>query len=95
MICTILLLCYCFSDKSYLRYICFAKSTRAFLRNPDFDFNLNACSVSEFFISFDKMSHIFGAKKKTDAVPYLTEFALRLVMDVIKHKLSKNIPKHS
>ena len=50
-------------------------------------FNLNAFSVSEFLISFGKMSHIFGAKKETDSVPYLTEFTLRLFKKFFPRKL--------
>ena len=33
------------------------------------------------------MSHIFGAKKETDSVPYLTEFTLRLFKKFFPHKL--------
>ena len=50
-------------------------------------FNLNVFSVSEFLISFGKMSHIFGAKKETDSVPYLTEFTLRLFKKLLPRKL--------
>ena len=50
-------------------------------------FNLNAFSVSEFFISFGKISHIFGAEKETDSVPYLTEFTLRLFKKLLPCKL--------
>ena len=50
-------------------------------------FNLNDISVSEFLNSFGKMSHIFGAKKETDSVPYLTEFILRLFKKFFPRKL--------
>ena len=50
-------------------------------------FNLNVFSVSEFLISFGKMSHIFGVKKETDSVPYLTEFTLRLFKKLLPRKL--------
>ena len=53
-------------------------------------FNLNVFSVSEFLISFGKMSHIFGAKKETDSVPYLTEFTLRLLKKLFPRKFSCN-----
>ena len=50
-------------------------------------FNLNAISVSEFLNSFGKISHIFGAKKETDSVPYLTEFTLRLFKKLFPREL--------
>ena len=50
-------------------------------------FNLVAFSVSEFLISFGKISHIFGARKETDSVPYLTEFTLRLFQKLFPRKL--------
>ena len=61
----------------FLIYILLAihKTARAFLKNPA----LNVFGVSKFFISFGKMFHIFGAKTKTDSVPYLTEFTLRVI----------------
>ena len=49
-------------------------------------FALNAFSVSEFFISFGKMSlGIFGAKKETDSVLYLAQFTLRLYKELFPH----------
>ena len=50
-------------------------------------FALNAFSVSEFFISFGKISHISEAKKETDSVSYLTEFTLRLFKKLFPRKL--------
>ena len=38
-------------------------------------------------MSFGKMYHIFGAKKETVSVPYLTEFTLRLVSTLFSRKL--------
>ena len=42
-------------------------------------FLLKVSRDSESFMFFGKMSHIFGAKKETVSLPYLTEFTLRLV----------------
>ena len=38
-------------------------------------------------MSFGKMSHIFGAKKETNSVPYLTEFNPRLFKKLFPRKL--------
>ena len=52
-----------------------------------FIFLLKISRDSESFMSFGKMSHIFGAKKGTVSVPYLTEFTLRLVRTLFPRKL--------
>ena len=52
-----------------------------------FIFLLKISRDSESFMSFGNMSHIFGAKKETLSVPYLTEFTLRLVKTLFPRKL--------
>ena len=52
-----------------------------------FIFLLKISRDSEPFMSFGKMSHIFGAKKGTVSVPYHTEFTLRLVRRFFPRKL--------
>ena len=53
-----------------------------------FIFLLKISRDSESFISFGKIFHIFGAKKETISVPYLTQFSLRLVRTLFPRKLS-------
>ena len=68
-----------YADKSYLRYM-FHKVCKGIpVESIFFIFLLSISRDSESFISFVKMSHIFGVKKETVSVPYLTEFSLRLV----------------
>ena len=50
-------------------------------------FPLKISRDSESFMSLGKMSHIFGAKKETVSVPYLTEFTVRLVRKLFPRKL--------
>ena len=50
-------------------------------------FLLKISRDSESFISFGKMFYIFGDKKETVSVPYLTEFTLRLVRTLFPHCL--------
>ena len=52
-----------------------------------FLFLLKISRNSESFMSFGKMFHIFGAKKETVSVPYLTELTLRLVRTLFPRKL--------
>ena len=73
-----------YSDKPYLRYICLTKSARAI---QFLIFLLKISRDAESFMAFGKMSHIFGPKKETVSVPYLTEFTLRLVRTLFPRKL--------
>ena len=51
-----------------------------------FDFSFDFSRDSESFMSFGKMSHIFGAKEETVPIPYLTQFTLSPVGTLFPRK---------
>ena len=75
-----------YSDKSYLRYICFTKSGSHSHGIQVSIFLLKISRDSEPFVSFGKMSHILRSKKETGSVSYLTDSTLSLVRTLFSRK---------
>ena len=51
------------------------------------DYSIKEISLEHTGNPFSKMFHIFGAKKETFSVPYLTEFTLCLVKTLFPRRL--------